>query len=390
MASDRPGYFSRLKNSVFGFLTGIAMFILAIPFLAWNENNVYKVRQGLQEGAEIVQTVSAQPESARDQQLIHISGEVTTSNGVSDPVFGLDYDMLRLRRTVEMYQWDESKESRDGNTRYTYKQEWSEKHHNSSNFQTPGHENPPAPPYSNEDFVAGDARLGGYRISKAQIRNAGGVGDLSNAQLPSQLISQGWSGGHGNTFFRGTGTLSAPQIGDVRVSFKALPEGPMSLVGIQQGDQLAAWTSSRKTLVMLVERGVQPAAQMFESAQSRNSTVGWALRAAGFAAMWVGLSMCLGPLSAVLSFIPGLSGMVSKVTGIVAFAIAAVFATTTIVLSWIFVRPLVLMLIIGGVVVAALIFGRLRGAKQEAAGMPPPAPGASTMPPPPPPPPPPR
>ena len=40
MASDRPGYFTRLKNSVIGFLMGMAMFLLAIPFLAWNENNV--------------------------------------------------------------------------------------------------------------------------------------------------------------------------------------------------------------------------------------------------------------------------------------------------------------------------------------------------------------
>ncbi len=385
MASDRPGYFSRLKNSVFGFLLGIAMFLLAIPFLAWNENNVYKIRQGLAEGAQIVQSVSAQPETGRDQQLLHISGEVSTANGVSDPVFSLDYDMLRLRRSVEMYQWDEDKKTSDGKSTYSYNKKWSDQHYNSSNFHTPGYDNPPAPPYSNEDFIADDARLGGYSVTKGQLREAGGMGDLSNAQLPSQLISQGWSGGHGNTFFRGKGTLSTPQVGDVRVSFKALPEGPLSLVGMQQSDRLVPWTSSRQTQVLLVAHGAQPAATMFDNAQSRNSSMGWAFRAAGFGAMWIGLSMCLGPLSAVLSFIPGLSGMVSRVSGIVAFVIAALFAVMTVVLSWIFVRPIILTLIIGGIVVAALIFGRLRSVKEETATMPPPAPSGPPMPPPPPP-----
>ena len=387
MASDRPGYFTRLKNSVIGFLMGMAMFLLAIPFLAWNENNVYKVRQGLKEGAKVVQSVPAQPDSSRDQQLIHISGPVTTSRGVSDPVFQLDYDMLRLRRTVEMYQWDEDRETRDGKTRYTYDQEWSESHNDSSRFHSAGHDNPPPPPYSSEDFIANDARLGTYRVEPGQLRSAGGLAGVSNVQLPSQLIAQGWSGGHGNVWFRGRGTLQSPQIGDVRVTFTALPEGDMSLVGMQQGDRLAPWISSRDTEVLLVERGVQTAAVMFEHAQSRNSALGWALRAAGFAGMWIGLSLCLGPLSAVLSFIPGLSGIVSRVSGFVAFLIALIFAVTTIVLSWIFVRPLVLMLVIGGIVAVALIIGRLRGEKQPSAAPPPPPTGA-TMPPPPPPPPP--
>ncbi len=387
MASDRPGYFTRLKNSVVGFLFGIVLFIGAIPFLAWNENDVYKVRQGLKEGAKVVQSVSAQPESSRDSQLLHISGEVTTNGGVKDPVFGLAYDMLRLERTVEMYQWDEDRETRDGKTRYSYSKEWSERHNDSSRFHSTGYDNPPPPPYSSDDFIANDARLGGYRIEPGQLRQAGGLADISNAQLPSRLISQGWSGGNGSTWFRGRGTLTSPQIGDVRVRFRGLPEGEISLVGMQQGDRLAPWISSRETEVLLVERGMQPAALMFEHAQSRNSAFGWAMRGVGFAAMWIGLSMCLGPLAAVISFIPGLSGIVSRVSGFVAFLIALVFAVTTIVLSWIIVRPLLLMAIIGGVVAIALVIGRLRGDPEIVQGPPPPPPRSAAPPPPPPPPP---
>lgn len=382
------GYFARVKNSVAGFLFGLVLFILAIPFLAWNENNVYKVRMGLAEGAEKVISVASQPDPGNDGKLVHIHGRVETAQGVQDPVFRLGYDALRLSRTVEMYQWDEDKRTQDGKTRYRYDKQWSERHIDSSRFHQSGHDNPPPPPFSSDDYVAGDARLGGFAISSGQIRAAGGLAAVADAPVPPALRSQGWTA-QGNIWFKGRGSLDDPQIGDLRLSFRVLAEGDISLAGQQQGDRLQAWTSSRKTEVLLVELGDLPAAELFERAQSRNTMLGWALRAAGFAAMWIGLSLCFNPLAAVLSFIPGIGKLVSLIGRWLSFIIAMVFALTTIVVSWIAVRPLLLMLVIAGIVVIALIFGRLRGEKVPAAsGAPPPAPPPPPIyaPPPPPPP----
>ncbi|MCB1643790.1 MAG: TMEM43 family protein, partial [Xanthomonadales bacterium] len=374
------GYFARVKNSIAGFLFGLVLFLLAIPFLAWNENNVYKVRMGLKEGAEKVQSVSSQPDRQNDGRLVHIHGRVETSSGVEDPVFDLSFDALRLSRKVEMYQWDEDKRTKDGKTRYSYDREWSERHIDSSRFHESGHDNPPPPPYSSEDYVVRDARLGGFGITQSQIREAGGLAPVADAPVPLQLRSAGWSA-FGNVWFKGRGRLEDPQIGDVRVTFNALGEADLSLAGKQQGDQLQAWTSSRDTEVMLVELGDLPAKELFERAQSRNTLLGWALRAAGFAAMWIGLSLCFNPLAAVLSFIPGVGGLVSMIGRWITFIIAALFALTTVVVSWVAVRPMMLMLVIAGVVVIALIIGRLRG--DRAPGGPPAAPPPSPPPPPP-------
>jgi hypothetical protein len=383
------GYFTRVKNSFAGVLFGIVLFIGAIPFLAWNENNVHKVRMGLKEGAGLVRTVDARPASDQEGQLIHIRGAVSTAAGVKDPVFQIGFDVLRLQRTVEMYQWDEDQRTQDGKTRYSYKQRWSERHIDSSSFNNSSYRNPPPPPYGSDDFVANDGRMGEFAITPGQIREAGGLAPVADANVPGALRNDGWQGS-GNTWFKGSGSLSSPEIGDLRVSFKVLPEGALSLVGQQQGDKLVPWTSSRKTEVLLVERGEMGAAEMFELAQSRNNLLGWALRAAGFAAMWIGLGMCFRPLASVLSFIPGLGGLVGAIGKWLTFIIALLFALTTIVVSWIAVRPVMLMLVLAGIVALALIFGRLRGEQKPEAvtaghGPPPPPPMAPPpMPPPPP------
>jgi hypothetical protein len=383
------GYFTRVKNSFGGFLFGIAMFIGAIPLLAWNENNVYKVRMGLKEGAELVRSVDARPLTELEGQLIHIAGNVSTTSGVKDPVFQIGYDVLRLQRTVEMYQWDEKRSKQDDQTRYSYQQKWSERHIDSSRFHDgSNHANPPPPPFSTDDFVASDARLGEFTVSESQIRKAGGLAPVAEAAVPPALRSDGWRG-RGNTWFKGRGSLESPAIGDLRISFEVLPEGAMSLVGQQQGKTLVPWTSSRKTDVLLVERGNVTAPAMFETAQSRNTMFGWAIRAAGFTAMWIGLGMCFQPLVSVLSFIPGVGRMVGMIGKWLSFLIAMVFALTTIVLSWIAVRPLMLVLILAGIVAVALIFGRLRAEKAPATAshgaMPPPPPMPPPMAPPPPP-----
>jgi hypothetical protein len=386
------GYFTRVKNSFAGFLVGIALFIGAIPLLAWNENNVYKVRMGLKEGAELVRSVEARPSSELEGQLVHVSGTVSTAAGVKDPVFQIGYDVLRLQRTVEMYQWDEKRSKQDDKTRYSYHQKWSERHIDSSRFNdSNNHRNPPPPPYSSDDFIADDGRLGEFAVSESQIRAAGGLAPIAEAAVPPALRNDGWRG-HGSTWFKGRGSLDSPDVGDLRISFTVLPEGTLSLVGQQQGKALVPWTSSRDTEVMLVERGAASAPEMFEAAQSRNNLFGWAMRAAGFAAMWIGLGMCFQPLASVLSFIPGVGGLVRVIGKWLTFLIAMLFAVTTIVLSWIAVRPLILVMVLAGIVAVALIIGRMRGeaAPQAATARPGATPPPPPMPPPMAPPPPPR
>ena len=103
------GWFSRIGGSIKGVLFGILLCIIGIPLLFWNEGRAVKRYKTLKEGAGAVVAVSADKvDSANEGKLVHLSGEATTSETLQDEKYGISANALRLRRSVEMYQWKES------------------------------------------------------------------------------------------------------------------------------------------------------------------------------------------------------------------------------------------------------------------------------------------
>jgi len=68
---------------------------------------------------------------------------------------------MKVKRVVEMYQWRETKQDDGDDNRdatYTYEQEWSTDHIDSSTYNSQWYSNPPFP-VEKEDFYT-DANLG--------------------------------------------------------------------------------------------------------------------------------------------------------------------------------------------------------------------------------------
>ena len=82
------------------------MFIAAFPLIFWNESRAISTHQALEEGqGAVVSVVADAIDPDNEGELIHVTGDVTVSDALSDPVFGVtESDVIRLRRTVEMYQ----------------------------------------------------------------------------------------------------------------------------------------------------------------------------------------------------------------------------------------------------------------------------------------------
>ncbi|MGE4073279.1 MAG: TMEM43 family protein [Lysobacterales bacterium] len=384
---ENISWWSRLKQSFIGFLLSFVIVIAALFLLAWNEHRTLKNYKGLRAAGETVQSVSADPiDPSADGKLIHFSAEVRSSQGVRDPDFGIEAPALVLRRSVEMYQWREKKETTERDklgggkervTTYSYEKVWDDDAINSSDFQESGHNNPGALPYQDARFAVTDARIGARRAAD-NILNALNSSALQLGE--AGVFPDGFRRTDAETIYRGNNPAS-PQIGDVRVRYRAVPPQMASVIAQANGDGLLPWTSPAGTEIFLVETGQQSAAAMVEHAQSSNSALGWVLRAVGFGLLWIAFSMMLGPLKTIAAVLPPLGRAVGMFTGGVAFVLAAVMASVTIVLSWIFVRPLWAVSIVLAIIAVIAMWSR-KSAKpaQAAAGMPPP------MPPPPPPP----
>src|SRR5690606_35426047 len=111
---------------------------------------------------------------ANEGRLVHVSGAVTATAPLADPLFGIRQQALQLVRKVEMYQWREKSQSttkekigggKETTTTYTYEKVWSDKLIHSSGFkEQKGHVNPAEMRDGQERWVAQDARLGAFRF----------------------------------------------------------------------------------------------------------------------------------------------------------------------------------------------------------------------------------
>ena len=99
----------------------------------------------MKEGASAVVSVSSETKDLTNEgKLVHFTGIARTPSVLTDVDFGVGGSALKLRRIVEMYQWEENSKSdtreklgggTETTTTYTYDQDWFDRVIDSSNFK---------------------------------------------------------------------------------------------------------------------------------------------------------------------------------------------------------------------------------------------------------------
>ena len=391
------GWFARIRESIKGILGGLVLLVLALGLQFWNEGRTLKREQALGEGrAQVLEVAAASPQAQNDGRLVHVSDTARAGAPLADETFGVERQALALRRHVEMYQWREKKETREEKsvgggkrevTTYTYEKRWSDEPEDSSRFKEEAqHRNPGEMPYRDESWRAADIRVGGFRLGDAAASEIGGWHELPPAEvaLPPNLAASFRSAGE---WFVSSETPAQPQIGDLRVRFETVPEGPLTVIARQQAGLLDTWHSSRGEELLLVDRGEHTPKAMFDAAAASNSTAGWALRFAGFVLAWIGFGLLLKPFAVLADVVPWLGRLVGAGLAVVSGIFAALLSLIAIGSGWLWYRPWLLGVVV--LVIAAgivwLVKRRSRNAGKLADRAPPPPPSLSSSPPPPPP-----
>ena len=356
------GWFSRIGNSIKGILVGMIMIIIAFPVLFWNEGRAVKTRKDLDQGAkECVSADAAAVDNANDGKLVHISGMATAKGSLSDSQFGVTAEALKLKRTVEMYQWKENTEtskkkklggSEEKTTTYSYETIWAEDRIDSGKFKKPsGHSNPSSS-LSSQSWSASPITVGGFTLSSELIGQIDNFAAFS-AQKPQAEMTpiDGRKVQFNNGQYYIGDNAASPVVGDVRVSFQAAMSTDVSVVAKQSGQSFSPFTGGSGTTINMLHMGKHTADAMFTSAQESNKMLTWILRVVGFVVMFIGFSLLFKPLSVVADVLPIAGAIVGIGTGIVAFLLAAPLSLITIAVAWIFYRPLigVPLLILAGV-----------------------------------------
>lgn len=174
----------------------------------WNEGRAVRDARMLADAKkQVVELDSNTPiNSENEGSLVHITGHVTTNDGLADPDHGLHRpNALQLTRTTEAYQWKEQRsESRTRvseretrvNVEYHYHKTWTTKPIESNRFEAPtGHFNP-YPKY----------RLGKDKITAHDVRLSNGlylepslVDQIGNHDFILSLSTTSKYQGHGSS-----------------------------------------------------------------------------------------------------------------------------------------------------------------------------------------------
>jgi hypothetical protein len=351
------GWLQRVLGSFVGALIGILMVVGSVILLWWNEGRAVEAIRALDQGArQIVETKANAVDPANDGKLLHLSGLMETQVPARDAAFGIGADnLLRLKRTVEMFQWTEHKSTRTQKnlggsetteTTYSYHKEWTDHPVDSSHFhEAEGHRNA-AMSVRSATIDSQDVRLGGYRVDRGLLDEVAAFGAFDPA--PAANLPAGYRK-DGDMLYRGEDG-AAPALGDIRIHYAAVPAQTMSVVAAQAGGTLAPFHTASGYKIALAEPGIVPAAAMFREKAQEESVLTWILRAVGFAVMLIGLWLMASPLSVLVGVIPFFEELVGIGAFLLASMIAVPLALTVIAAAWIAHRPL----IGGGLIVAGL------------------------------------
>jgi hypothetical protein len=365
------GWFSRITESIKGVLFGLVLFVIAFPLLWWNEGRAVQDYKTLQEGASnTVETTPDKVDPAQDGKLVHCVGKADTKEVLTDDTFNVSHNALKLKRIVEMYQWEEEVETRTrkkvGGSKetikeYDYRKKWLSRHAPSSEFKKPqGHENPSSMPWNDVTKTADKVTLGAYELPGSMVSRIGGASKItidSNtiSELPAKfrpVVKK-----HDSTLYlpmppRKKVDPTNPVIGDVRIRWEVVEPKTVSVVAVQKNGTFEPYTAETGKTISLIQVGQHSAKEMYASEQAKSTMMTWLLRGGGFLAMFFGVMLVFRPLTVVADVVPLFGSILQVGSALVALVVALPLSLLTIAIAWLRFRPL---LGIGLIVVGAAV-----------------------------------
>jgi hypothetical protein len=359
-------WLEQLGESFGSILVGLLLIAGACVLLFWNEGRAVRTARSLQEGSDVVRTVSADTiDPANEGRRVHIVGMLKAGGPAEDPEFDMKSPGVRLRRTVEMYQWAEDQQSEqhkrlgggeETRTTYRYGHSWSDLPIDSEQFHDRhGHANPEMA-YRTRLMLAPNIKLGAFFVPPEVLYRFGSEQSLQAGEAQAQALAKRID----RPVRVADGVLyigkdpGQPAVGDYRITFTDVPLQTASVVAQQAGETFEPYRTQAGDAVEMMSAGQRAAVDRFKDAQDDNPTWTWAIRAAGCVLMGFGFATLMAPIQALADVIPLLGDCVAAGVGLPALAFTAILAPVIIAVAWFAYRPMVAMgALAAGVVLAA-------------------------------------
>lgn len=298
-------YGQRNQNSWIGFLVGIALLGIAPLLLVMTELQGVKITRliGRAQASTLANIPSAEINPSLDGFMVHTTGPLSVaedgSGAYTDKGTGVCFGSgafhsaqvnsgnfafqvrgavgakqplvpshpLRVKRTVEVYQWVEREQQDANTTDYIYETHWLEIDVSSNDFKMQAHQNPRqrVVDLKSSSTDRSGACLGAFSLcdeaitkcdwwAPAHVHESTGLDDALKAKNARIVHMPDATEGGCMGIFVPSGHPPVDQfaVGDMRITYQTveLPATPATAVGVQAGSQLRPYTKQDAARVM--------------------------------------------------------------------------------------------------------------------------------------------
>jgi len=368
--TESSGFLGNMGKAIMAVPIGILLFFLSFV--------VFWKTEGRTDWSKIAATskvVAADSASGNEGEFVSVTGALTSSEKLGDPDFIAPGDFLTIDRRTQMFAWVEHRKSEKKKkvggktetvTTYNYEMEWTSNPKMASDFKYPDGHNNPTPSIDSAEFSVNTASVGawGFNVADAQIPSGDDL-PLDGLTLVNKGLKGAKSGneliiGKSVTLAAGSEkeaagegaapTIGTPQLGDMKVSFRALKGGgTVTMFGKAEGGKLARYMVNDEDTYLRAVEGNRDEALVH--LKNEFKAMGWIGRIVGFLMMWIGMTMVFTPLHAFLDVIPFMGSVSRNLLGCVLFPIALVLSAISILISMIFhsvVAMVIIVLLLAG------------------------------------------
>jgi hypothetical protein len=185
-------------------------------------------------GGEVTDVGTTGSRDALHGSMVRVAGPIDVIEAPRDPDFNLSVPTPVLVRHVEMFQW---REVRIGDSVH-YEVDWVDHPVDARGFMHPaGHANPGGFPVSGKQFDAGLVQVGGFALGPELLHALPGTVQVTPdiRHLPANLAA---SFSSYQRWLVTSADPGHPKLGDVRVSWDAVPLQTVTLFARLDGDRL--------------------------------------------------------------------------------------------------------------------------------------------------------
>ncbi|GAB2566495.1 hypothetical protein ISP15_13280 [Dyella jejuensis] len=202
---------------------------------------------------------NGRPDAGEQGYMVRVVGPLQVVEAPLDEQFSQQTSQPVLIRHVQMFQWHELRYGGPA----SYELDWEDHPVDSSHFQHPeGHANPSKFPLQGAQFDAGLVRLSDFVLAPALVHALPGSQPISPdlRSLPSNLAAS-------FSLYQDSLVTSAvpshPQLGDLRVSWEAVPAQTVTVVAKVDGNRLVPANDAADGIGFAVQLGDVPLADIY-------------------------------------------------------------------------------------------------------------------------------